>query len=53
MKNVRTNLKIKVCGKNARGKAIEKLEFIENGQCFQIFLGLYSSGIERNFFDIS
>ena len=49
----KNEFKDKVCGKNARGKAIEKLEFIENGQCFQIFLGLYSSGIERNFFDIS
>ena len=34
--------KDKVCG-----------EFIENGQCFQIFLSLFFSEIERNFFDIS
>ena len=27
-------------------------EFIENDQCFQIFLSLFSSEIERNFFDI-
>ena len=38
---------------NARGKVIEKLEFIENGQCFQIFLSLFTSEVERNFFDIS
>ena len=34
--------KDKVCG-----------EFIENGQCFQIFLSLFFSEIESNFFDIS
>ena len=45
--------KDKVCGENARGKVIEKFEFIENGQCFQIFLSLFSSEIERNFFHIS
>ena len=45
--------KDKVRGENARGKVIEKFEFIENGQCFQIFLSLFSSEIERNFFDIS
>ena len=45
--------KDKVCGENARGKVIEKLEFIENGQYFQIFLSFFSSEIERNFFDIS
>ena len=45
--------KDKVCGENKRGKVIEKLKFIENGQCFQIFLSLFSSGIDRNFFDIS
>ena len=45
--------KDKVCEENARGKVIEKLEFIENGQCFQIFLSLFFSEIERNFFDIS
>ena len=45
--------KDKVCGENARGKVIEKLEFIENDQCFQIFLSLFSSEIERNFFHIS
>ena len=44
--------KDKVCGENARGKIIEKLEFIENDQCFQIFLSLFSPEIERNFFDI-
>ena len=43
----------KVCGENVRGKVIEKLEFIENGHCFQIFISLFSSEIERNFFDIS
>ena len=37
-----------VC-ENAWGKVIEKLEFIENGKCFQIFLSLCSSEIERNF----
>ena len=37
---------------NELGKVIEKLEFIENGQCFQIFPSLFSSEIERNFFDI-
>ena len=36
-----------VC-KNVWGKVIEKLEFIENGKCFQIFLSLCSSEIERN-----
>ena len=41
-----------VHGENARENVIEKLEFIENGQCFQIFLS-FSSEIERNFFDIS
>ena len=36
------------------GKVIEKLEFIENGQCFQLCLSLFSSDIELNFFfDIS
>ena len=39
-----------VC-ENAWGKAIEKLEFIE--KCFQIFLSLRSSDIERNFLYIS
>ena len=38
---------------NAWGKVIEKLKFIENGKCFQIFLSLCSSEIERNFFYIS
>ena len=42
-----------VCGENARGKVIKKLEFIENCQCFKIFLSLFSSEIECNFFDIS
>ena len=41
-----------VC-ENAWGKVVEKLEFIENGKCFQIFLSLCSSEIERNFFYIS
>ena len=41
-----------VC-ENVWGKVIEKLEFIENGKCFQIFLSLCSSEIERNFFYIS
>ena len=45
--------KDKVGEGNARGKVIQKLEFIENGQCFQIFLSLLSSESERNFFDIS
>ena len=45
--------KDKVFGENARGKVIEKMEFIENGQCFQIFLILFSPEIERNFFGIS
>ena len=45
--------KDKVCGENAPGKVIEKLEFIQNGHCFQIFLSLFSSQIERNFFGIS
>ena len=45
--------KEKVCGENVRGKVIEKVEFIENGQCFQIFLNLFLSEIERNFFNIS
>ena len=45
--------KDKVCGENARGKVIEKMEFIENGQCFQIFLILFSPEIERNFYGIS
>ena len=45
--------KDKVCGENARGEVIEKLEFIEHGQCFQIFLSFFSSEIDRNFFDIS
>ena len=40
-----------VCRENALGKVIEKLEFIE--KCFQIFLSLFSSEIERNFFHIS
>ena len=31
-----------MCGENARGKVIQKLEFIENGWCFQIFLSLFS-----------
>ena len=43
----------KVCGENARGKVIEKSEFIEEGQRFQIFLSLFFSEIERNFIDIS
>ena len=30
------------------GKVIEKLNFIENGKCFQTFLSLCSSKIERN-----
>ena len=30
------------------GKIIEKLNFIENGKCFQTFLSLSSSKIERN-----
>ena len=34
--------KDKVCRENALGKVIEKLEFIENGHCFQIFLSLFS-----------
>ena len=33
--------KDKVCGENARGKVIEKSEFIEEGQRFQIFLSLF------------
>ena len=41
-----------VC-ENVWGKVIEKLEFIENGKCFQIFLSLCSSEIERNFLYIS
>ena len=41
-----------VC-ENAWGKVVEKLEFIENGECFQIFLSLCSSDIERNFLYIS
>ena len=41
-----------VC-ENACGKVVEKLEFIENGECFQIFLSLCSSDIERNFLYIS
>ena len=45
--------KDKVCGENASGKVIEKLEFIENGHYFQIFLSLFSSEIEHNCFDIS
>ena len=45
--------KDKVCRENARGKVIEKLEFRENGQCFQIFPSLFSSEIESNFYDIS
>ena len=45
--------KDKVCGENAPGKVFKKLEFIENGRCFQIFLSLFSSETERNFFDIS
>ena len=45
--------KDKMCGENARGKVIEKLEFIENGYCFQIFLNLFFLEIERNFFHIS
>ena len=36
-----------VC-ENVWRKVIEKLEFIENGKCFQIFLSLCSSEIERN-----
>ena len=43
----------KVCEENAQGKVIKKFEFIENGQCFQVFLSLFSSEIERNFFHIS
>ena len=30
------------------GKIIEKLNFVENGKCFQTFLSLCSSKIERN-----
>ena len=45
--------KDKVRGENARGKVIKELEFTENGQCFQIFLSLFSSKIKRNFLDIS
>ena len=30
------------------GKVIEKLDFIENGKCFQTFLSSCSSKIERN-----
>ena len=44
--------KDKVCGEKAQGEVIEKLLFIENGQCFQIFLSLFSSELECNFFDI-
>ena len=36
-----------VC-ENVWGKVIEKLEFLENGKCFQIFLSSCSSEIERN-----
>ena len=45
--------KDKKCRENTRGKVIEELEFIENGQWYQIFLSLFSSEIERNIFDIS
>ena len=38
---------------NGWGNVIEKLEFIENGKCFQIFTSLCSSEIERNFLYIS
>ena len=44
--------KDKVCGENTRG-VIKKLKFIEKGQCFQIFLSLFSSEIEGKFFYIS
>ena len=37
-----------VC-ENAWGKVTEKLKFVENGKCFQIFLSLCSSDSERNF----
>ena len=30
------------------GKVIEKLNFVENGKCFQTFLSLCSSKIKRN-----
>ena len=43
----------KLCGENVPGKVIKKLEFIENGLRFQIFLSLFSSEIEDNFFHIS
>ena len=45
--------KDKKSGEKAWWKVIEELEFIENGQWFQIFLSLFSSEIERNIFDIS
>ena len=38
---------------NAWGTAIKKLEFIEIGKYFRIFLSLYSSEIEWNFLYIS
>ena len=41
-----------VC-ENPSGKVVEKLEFIENGECFQIFLSFCSLDIERNFLYIS
>ena len=44
--------KDKVCGENTRG-VIKKLKFVEKGQCFQIFLSLFSSEIEGKFFYIS
>ena len=39
----------KVCGAKCMGKVIEKLNFIENGECFQTFLSLCSSKIELYF----
>ena len=52
-KKSKKEYKDKVFRENARGKVIKKLEFIENGHCFQVFLGLFRSEIERYFFDIS
>ena len=59
MKNIRKNIKIKCVGKMHGKKLSRNWNLrnrpwkIENGPCFKIFLSLFSSDIERNFFDIS
>ena len=47
-KSKKENKDKKLWGENALRKVIEKLDITENGYCFQTFLSLYFSKIERN-----